>query len=72
MNDKEILEQLQQLKRSAWDDGNIIMVDFYINVDHRLRELIVVGVAISSLYNNTQDDNAWNAMYEALSAAGLV
>jgi hypothetical protein len=72
MNDKEILEQLQQLKRSAWDDGNINMVDFYINVDRRLRELIVVGVAISSLYNNTQDDNAWNAMYEALSAAGLV
>jgi hypothetical protein len=72
MNDKEILEQLQQLKRSAWDDGNINMVDFYINVDRRLRELIVIGVAISSLYNNTQDDNAWNAMYEALSAAGLV
>lgn len=72
MNDEEMLARLDELKKLAWKDKDIEFVDFYLHVAQRLRELIVVGKAIGSLYNNTSDEHAWNAMYKALNDAGLV
>lgn len=72
VEDKEMLDKLKEYQRLAWEDRNMEFVDFYISIERRLRELIVVGKAIGSLYHNTSDDNAWNAMYEALSDAGLI
>lgn len=72
MEDKEMLEKLKEYTRLAWEDKNFEFVDFYINVERRLKELIVVGKALGSLYTNTSDEHAWNAMYEALSDACLI
>lgn len=65
-------EQIAALKRAAWEDRDVDSFDFYSGIEWELKKLRAVGRTVASLYKNTSDDNAWSALYEALSDAGLL
>lgn len=72
MTTKQILSLLKERQKRAFDDRDFEEFNFLTDLESRIRSAAIVGKAIAGLYKNTSDDNAWNAMYEALSDAGLL
>lgn len=66
-------ERLNALKRAAWNTGDLDLYDFYSRLGCELGRLRIVGKMVVSIYQKAgySDDN-WQALFEALSDAGLL
>jgi hypothetical protein len=70
-NDR-ILQEIASQKQEAWDARDLETFDLYHSIEFELVKLRAVGKAAASLYKNTSNEQAWDAMYEVLSDAGLL
>jgi len=70
---KEQIENwLADLKLRARGDMDMQAYAFYSNVEREIEALRAVGSIAARLYNDASDEEAWNALYEAISDAGLL
>lgn len=67
-----IMAELKAQQRAAWDARDLDTFGLYHAIEMEITELRIVGRAVASLYKNTSNEDAWNALYEALSDAGLL
>ena len=67
-----ILAELKLQQRAAWDAHDLETFDLYLKIEHEIGNLRAVGRAVASLYQHTSSEEAWEALYLALSDSGLL
>jgi hypothetical protein len=65
-------ERFAELKRQAWEDRDLDLFEFYSSLEYELKCMRAVGRACAGLWRHGGNDATWNAMFEALSDAGLL
>jgi len=72
MDEQQITERLEALKRAAWDERDFDTVDLYTQLLSDRKLFRAVGLIIAALYKNTGDEDVWNALHDALFDASLL
>lgn len=65
------MTEIELQKRAALDARDLDTYDLYAAIGRELEQLRVVGQAAAAVYEGG-DENAWMALFDALSDAGLL
>lgn len=65
------MAEIERQKRAAMDARDLETYDLYAAIGRELEQLRVVGSTAAAVYEGG-DENAWMALFDALSDAGLL
>lgn len=72
MKHSDLTRQIAALRQQANETNNFADYLFYAAIERSIAQLRAIGQIAARIYHDHSDEAAWEALYEALSDAGLL